>query len=443
MDISKDALKLSSLLQGAGIEERGIKGLTIVDYAFMLMRGIVITGGFFWLILYPYPDASKFWLVSLFLIFIIYSLIIHGLIFTWPHKVEAIHLACLSLDLIFMGVFIKLSGGFNSSVYLVIYPLVALHSFYYGLLRGIVLSLVVSLVYMAAIYDHWGILIWTDVIFRLSIIFLIAGFLGFISEKERHARDELIISQTRFEFLQNELEKTYKNLRDVKAQVEQTEKLASIGRLSAELAHEINNPLDGIKNCLTVIKNEFEDPQRKKRYFDLIDEALYDIECAVRNLLDYAKRHEPLMEEIDVNSILKRTIIMADYKLQKTGIKVETAIDARLPHIKGDPHQLQEVFFNIILNAIDAMSNGGKLTIETGITRGFVDIKIIDTGAGIQEEHLNKIFQPFYTTKPLGEGTGLGLSISLDIIKKHNGDINVYSEEGRGAVFSITLPATI
>lgn len=435
-----DTSRISALPQRAGIEDRGIKGLTIVDYAFMLMRGIVVTGGFFWLILHPYSDILKLWLISLFLIFIIYSLIIYGLIFTWPQKIEAIYLVCLSLDLIFMGVFIKLSGGFNSILFLIIYPLVALHSFYYGLFRGIVLSVIASIVYIAAVHDQWVTLQWTDMAFRIFIIFFIAGFLGFVSEKEKQDRDELIITQTRLEFLQNELEKAYKNLKDVTSHVEQSEKLASIGRLSAELAHQINNPLDGIKNCLSVIKREPNDAGQKKRYFELIDEALYDIEKAVRDLLDYAKRHDPVMEEVDLASVLKRTIIMAEYKLQKTGIQVETFFDDRLPHIMGDSHKLQEVFFNIVMNAIDAMPKGGRLTIETGKIGDFIDVKIMDTGVGIPQEHLSKIFQPFYTTKPLGEGTGLGLFVSIDIIKKHNGTIDVYSKAGEGAIFSITLP---
>lgn len=435
-----DTSKISSVLQGINGADIGIKELTVVDYAFALMRGIVITGGLFWLLAYPYPEPLKFWLAGIFFAFIIYSLIIYGLIFIWSKRIEAIYLACLSLDLIFAGIFIKLSGGFNSVVFLVFYPLVALHSFYYGFFRGVALATIAALVYVAAISDQWETLIWADLIFRVSIIFLIAVFLGFISENEKRGKNELIKTQLRLELLHKELEKAYKNLQDVKSQVEQTEKLASIGRLSAELAHEINNPLDGIKNCLTVIKNEFEDPQRKKRYLELIDEALYDIECAVRNLLDYAKRHEPVWEEVDINGVLERTIIMADYKLQKTGAEVKTNFDSNLPPVIGDSHQLQEVFFNIILNAVDAMPKGGRLTIESKKIGNFADIKITDTGVGIRQEDLANIFHPFYTTKPLGEGTGLGLSVSLEIVKKHDGDISVFSEVGKGTVFSITLP---
>ena len=237
--------KISSALQRIGVTERGIKDLTVVDHAFAFMRGIVITGGLFWLILYPYPEPLKFWLLSLFFVFFIYSLIMYGFIFAWPKRIEAIYLACLSLDLIFAGIFIKLSGGFNSVVFLVFYPLIALHSFYYGFFRGVALATIATLVYVVAIHDQWGLLLWADLVFRVSIIFLIAVFLGFISENEKRDKNELIKTQLRLELLYKELEKAYKNLQDVKSQVEQTEKLASIGRLSAELAHEINNPLDG------------------------------------------------------------------------------------------------------------------------------------------------------------------------------------------------------
>ncbi|MBI5327754.1 MAG: hypothetical protein HZB80_05625 [Deltaproteobacteria bacterium] len=438
-----DTPRISSALQGIGTKTRGIKDLTIVDYAFMLMRGIVITCGFFWLVLHPYPDTLKLWIIIPFLIFITYSIIAHGLILIWPQKIETIYFACLSLDLIFIGIFIKLSGGFNSILFLIIYPPIVIHSFYYGFYRGIALSAVASIVYVIAVYDQWWLLQWTDMAFRIFIMFLIAGFMGFISERAKHDRDELIITQRRLEFLQKELEKAYKNLQDVKSQVEQSEKLASIGRLSAELAHEINNPLDGIKNCLAVIKTETEDTELKKKYFELIDEALYDIECAVRNLLGYAKRHVPVWEEVDINGVLERTIIMTDYKLQNTGIAVKTSFEANIPAVIGDSHQLQEVFFNIILNALDAMPKGGTLTVETSKAGNFVDIKIIDTGIGISHDDMANIFQPFYTTKLLGEGTGLGLSVSLEIVRKHDGDINVYSEQGKGAVFNITLPAAI
>lgn len=419
--------------------------LSVIDSAFVTMRGIVITGGFFWLTLHPFPDTLKFQLVSLFLIFVIYSFVIHGLVVVWPKAAEIIYLICLGLDMIFIGFFIKLSGGINSILFLAIYLLVALHAFYYGFLRGVGLAALASFVYIISVHAQWGSLSWTDLLFRIAIIFLIAGFLGFISEKEKRDKDELVKTRLRLDSLQGELERSYENLQDIKAQIEQSEVLASIGRLSAELAHEINNPLDGIKNCLTVIKDSG-DPEKKKRYLELIDEAICDIENAVRDLLDYAKRHEPKLEEIDVTSILQRTIAMTGYKLQNAGIELITGLDPDLPHILGDPHQLQEVFFNIILNAIDAMPEGGRLALDARLMStgdsDFVHIVISDTGTGIPKEDMERIFQPFYTTKSLGKGTGLGLPVSLEIVKKHNGTINVSSETGKRTSFTISLPVT-
>lgn len=433
-------IAFSSVLQEIEAGERGIRDFTIMDHAFILMRCIVVIGGLVYLIAYPYPENIKPYLIGLFFIFVVYSLVIYALIFALPKRIEPLYFVCLSLDVVFAGIFIKLSGGFFSIVFLIVYPLVALHAFYYGFFRGVALAAVVAVVYLAAIHDQRGTTVWPDIAFRISIMFLLAGFLGFISEKEKYDKDELIKIRLNLESLRKELDSAYKNLQGIKSQIEQTEKLASVGRLSAELAHEINNPLDGIKNCLAVIKNETEKPQRKKQYLELIDEAIYDIECAVRNLLDYAKKHEPVWQEVDINGILQRTIVMADYKLQNTRIEVKTSFDADLPNIIGDPHKLQEVFFNVILNAIDAMPGGGALTVETRKIGNSVDIKIVDSGAGIREEDWSHIFQPFYTTKKQGQGTGLGLSVSLEIVRRHDGNITVYSEHGKGAVFSITLP---
>lgn len=427
---------------GHGPEYTKVQHLADIDYAFIVMRLIVITGGFFWLVFHPYPDTLKFQLLGLFLIFTIYSFSIHGLILAWYQKADMIYPVFLALDIVFTGRFISLTGGFDSIVFVIVYLLVAVHSFYFGLSKGIALSTIISLVYIITGYDQWGVVHWTDPLFKIAVIFLIAGFLGFITEKERRDRDRLLNTQLKLNSIQEELERSYKNLRDIKTQIEQSERLASIGRLSAELAHEINNPLDGIKNCLTVIKKESASAEQKKMYLELIDEAVYNIEGAVKDILDYAKRHEPVWQEVNVIDILKRTILMADYKLQKNKIDVKTGFENDIPYVIGDPHQLQEVFFNIIINAVDAMPDGGRLVVvvEARGSGNSIDIKITDTGIGIPQKDLQNIFQPFYTTKPFGEGTGLGLPVSLDIIKRHNGIINVSSEVGVGTIFHIILP---
>ncbi|MBI5286880.1 MAG: hypothetical protein HY878_04720 [Deltaproteobacteria bacterium] len=426
--------------------EKGIAGthppeLTTVDYAFVALRAIVIVGGFIWLLSHPFTPLLRANLLYIFSTFVIYSLFLQFSVFTWPHRIDRIYLTALILDLGFIGVFIKLSGGFYSDIFLAFYLLVALHSFYYGLLKGLALALASAIVYLLTVFDQSAPFPWANLALRLSGLFVVAGFLGFLSEKAKQDRKELVKMNQELTLLQGRLEKTYSNLHGVKKQVEQSEKLASLGRFVAELAHEINNPLDGIKNCLMVVMKDPEDSFLRRRYLGLMEEGVQEIEGAVRDLLDYAKEHETRAEPMNVNEILRRTLLMGGYKFQRMAIKVRTDLDPRLPLVYGDPHQLQQVFVNIVFNAIDAMPDGGVLTIETRGVKGFVEVEITDNGIGIPKKDILKIFKPFYTTKKLGEGTGLGLPISLEIVKRHKGQINVYSLVGIGTTFKISLPA--
>lgn len=417
-------------------------GLTTVDYAFVILRTIVIIGGFFWILLHPFPTFLKANLLYIFLTFVIYSLCLQFSIFTWSHRVEKIYLVALVLDLGFIGIFVRLSGGFHSDIFLAFYLLVTLHSFYYGLFKGLLLAFLSAIIYTLTVLDQTGAFSWTDLVLRISTIFVFAGFMGFLSERARHDRDQIIRAREELSDVQGRLERAYLNLQDTKRQIEQSERLACLGRFVAELAHEINNPMDGVKNCLRVIMKEPENIFLRQKYLELINEGVYEIEGAVRDLLEYVKQHEVNMEPVDVNEVLRRTILMSEYKLQKMGIRVRTSLDPHLPLIQGDPHQLQQVFVNIVLNAIDAMSpGGGILTIETRGVKGFVEIEITDNGTGIPKREILKIFKPFYTTKGLGEGTGLGLPISLEIVKRHKGQMNVYSFVGMGTTFKISLPA--
>ncbi|MBI5892404.1 MAG: hypothetical protein HZB79_01935 [Deltaproteobacteria bacterium] len=416
------------------------EGLTIVDYAFAFLRAIVIAGGLLWILFHPFPLAVKSNLIYIFLVFIVYSVFLQFVIFTYPSRVEKVYFAALILDMVFIGLFIRLSGGFNSNVFLAFYLLVALHSFYYGLSKGLTLALASSLTYTLIVFDELNAILWTDMILRAATMFVIAGFLGFLSEKTRHDKNEMLKAKNEMKGLEANLTKAYNNLQDVKKQVEQSEKLASIGRLVAELAHEINNPLDGIKNCLNVLMIETEDAVLRERYFQLMQEGIREIEQTVMDLLEYAKQHEFKLEPVDINEVIKRTILMGEYKFNKQGINVRTNLNGQPLDVIGDSHHLQQVFFNIIFNAIDAMPNGGMLTIETRKENGFAAIEITDSGTGISKKDLSKIFMPFYTTKKLGEGTGLGLPISMGIVKRHNGQMDVYSYVNMGTCFRITLP---
>ena len=223
----------------------------------------------------------------------------------------------------------------------------------------------------------------------------------------------------------------------------QSEKLAAIGTLAAGVAHEINNPLDGILNCIARIRKKPEDTDQIKRYLDLMTEALSRIGTVVRQLLDFSRRHELSLQPTDVNAVVEEALSMADYSLREHKIAVEKELEADLPPIVGDAHHLQQVFLNLTLNAIAAMPEGGTLRFRSYTpvdADGLLCVEIQDTGVGIPEDQIDRIFDPFYTTKEVGQGTGLGLSVSFNLVKEHHGTIEVESAPGEGTTFRVNLP---
>ena len=160
----------------------------------------------------------------------------------------------------------------------------------------------------------------------------------------------------------------------------------------------------------------------------------------VRSLLDFARRDEPKKEEVEVNSLLQSVIPLAKLKTEASGVRLVEDYAQDMLKVDGDAEQLKQVFLNLATNAIDAMSDGGKLTILTKNQGEQVTILFSDTGKGIPPEYLPRIFDPFFTTKPKDKGTGLGLTVSLSIVESHDGTISVDSEQGKGSTFTVTLP---
>jgi two-component system NtrC family sensor kinase len=219
-----------------------------------------------------------------------------------------------------------------------------------------------------------------------------------------------------------------------------SEKLASIGLLSAGVAHEINTPLTGISSYIQMLQKKLTDPH----YAQILEkvEAQTDrVARIVKNLLAFARSpSEASFQRVDLKQILEEILSLIDYKLKTLNIRLALELAPVAP-IYAQGERLQQVFINIILNALDAMPSGGELGIDLAGEGGAVVVRISDTGTGIRPEHRSRIFDPFFTTKGVGKGTGLGLSISYAIVKEHDGHIDVQSEVGRGSIFTITLPA--
>jgi len=232
----------------------------------------------------------------------------------------------------------------------------------------------------------------------------------------------------------------------------QASKLASIGELSAGVAHEINNPLAIILTERQILFDEASrlpimDPEFETQFSDSmaqIDTQIQRCKRITQNLLRFARRTQSVIETVDLNGFVLELVDLMEREARTEGIRFSTDLAEDLPDIQSDPSQLQQVFLNMILNAKDAHDGMpyGAIRIKTrpDDSGQGVWITFTDTGSGIRPEHLDKIFDPFFTTKPVGKGTGLGLSVCYSIIQRLGGDIRVKSEPGEGAEFILSLP---
>ena len=238
-------------------------------------------------------------------------------------------------------------------------------------------------------------------------------------------------------------EQSIENLQRLQAQMVQTEKLVSLGQLAAGAAHEINNPLAAILGYSDLLADDPTLPEKARVTAGKIRDQARRTKTLVANLLRFARQVPPERTLLDINTVVTNAVQLRALDLRSSKSRIELQLESVLPGVRGDGNQLLQVFFNIINNAIDAMeaSEGGVLTIKTIRDRGNVVILFTDTGPGIKDPQ--RVFDPFYTTKPVGKGTGLGLSICFGILQEHAGKVLCYNSQQGGAVFRVELPAVL
>jgi len=256
---------------------------------------------------------------------------------------------------------------------------------------------------------------------------------------EVKGHDELAVLGERFNSMIERIRQANEELKRTHEKLVQSEKLASIGVLAAGVAHEINNPLGGIFNCLQILKQDSEDPKLREKYLDLVKEGMDRIELTVSKLLWMSRKTERSTVEVNIKNTVEGAYSFLKYKIRDGRIAFRNEVPEYLC-LKFDVHDLQQLLLNLFINAVHAMKPEGVLTVKAVGQDSFVAIEVADTGCGIPPENVGRIFDPFFTTKTTGEGTGLGLWLTYEIVRSYGGEIAVESETGKGSRFTMRFP---
>jgi len=274
----------------------------------------------------------------------------------------------------------------------------------------------------------------------------ISRFIHISRDITQHKKEEEELTRR----LEQMVEDRTRQLRETHEKLLHQDKMSSLGKLSASVVHEINNPIAGILNLIMLMKRiasedavQQKEIDQFKKYLDLMENETRRTSRIVSNLLAFARQSKIAPKRLSVNQLIEKTLFLNSNQLKIGGVKVETILDPSLPDLLGSEDQLQQVFMNLLSNAAEAMEpGGGKLTIETKhlLREDKLQINFKDTGPGIPEEDIPKLFEPFFTTKKKGQGVGLGLSVAYGIIREHDGSIYVVSEVGQGTTFQVRLP---
>jgi two-component system sensor histidine kinase HydH len=359
-------------------------------------------------------------------------------------KFKAARLYALVGMLAVVTVLHYLAGGAQAGIlhgllgHLYIIPII-LGAYWFGVKGGVMVSFLSTALFSPHLFFHWSDpFLNINMYAELFLFLLIGGVTGVMSQMERNQR-------VRYEEALNRLDESHRKLKEqtdilfqTEEQLRRADLLSALGTISAGMAHEIRNPLGSIKGAVEILKDDYRPDDAKYEFIRILLKETDRLNRIVQEFLDFAGPKRPELQPVDVNEAIESVLVLTAQESKIAGVQVHKELDRTIGEHSLDAGMLKQAFLNMILNAIQAMPQGGVLSVRSGLRGNTIEVAISDTGIGITDEGRRQLFTPFFTTKKAG--TGLGLAITDRIIHNHRGTIDVVSEPTKGSTFTIKLP---
>jgi signal transduction histidine kinase len=406
------------------------------ERVFAVLLAAAMVGGLATCGLIPLRPRQEIDLVSLVVWFSLYKLGVFALVTIHPRRTGAIFLGALGIDLLLVFVLIVLTGGGASLFYLLFFPLVTVNAYYFGPWVALAASLTAGglMAAAASLAPPW--IGWLGVTLLIVLFGMPAIIVGIVAQRERRSRGEV-------ERLNAEVTGTLNQLRAAQQELLAAERMATMGRLSLRVAHEVRNPIAAMELNAEMLQDIVKghpgaDMEDATGLVAAIRDQVNTLDAITEEYLAFARFPKPHFEDESINQLVEELAAFVRPVATRQGLTIHVATDRAVPLMEIDRALLRQAIHNLVKNGMEALSQGGALTITSRCDGEAVEIAVSDTGGGISPEVAERLFEPFFTTKP--QGTGLGLSITRQIIEEHGGELTWRNREGGGTTFVVRLP---
>ncbi len=406
------------------------------ERVFAVLLAVAMVAGLATLGLVPLRPRQQIDLNSLVLWFTLYKIGIFALVTVYPTRTRAIFLGALGIDLLLIFVLMFLTAGRDTLFYHLFFPLLAVNAYYFGPWLALATALVAGGLFAAASALAPPFAGWTAVSILAALFGIPAVTVGIVAERERRARSEV-------ERLNTQVTGTLNRLQATQQELLVAERMATVGRLSLRVAHEVRNPIAAIELNAELLQDIVKerpgtDMDEAGGLVTAIRDQVNTLDALTEEYLAFARFPKPHFEEESINHLLEELAAFVRPVATRQGLTINVANDPAAPMMEVDRPLLRQAVLNLLKNGMEALSRGGAITLGSRWDGEALEVFVSDTGSGITSEVAGRLFEPFFTTKP--QGTGLGLSITRQIIEEHGGELTWRNGEGGGATFTIRLP---